>query len=354
MQLGRLLSIGSVVVIATGAALAQPKKDDKKKAPAAGAAAPAAGSAAPAAGSAAPAEGSAVQPIEDAPPADMEGRDENPDAPRGAEGEKPAVVAGPVEKKSTGYPIELVQRPITLPANMAEVAIGPHMMASPATATDALHARYGITPKIQLGLTYVMYGVYKQSAVDPMSTSDKVGFHPGKAGGFDLTVLLKDWAALRFAVPMYLDPFAMGLQAGVPLKFKLGDKLALGGMDDVLTVALPVGAKFAPSFYHEAINAERANFDVNHTAQSAGLLRFSGYVNYQQKPNMAILGRIALEFEDFSANRTTAGGGATTSLHGGVLFSPKKFLDVGGTLGFDDLSTLPESFALAGFLAARI
>jgi hypothetical protein len=143
----------------------------------------------------------------------------------------------------------------------------------------------------------------------------------------------------------------MGLTLGAPLKFKLTDKVALGGMDDVVTIAL---LKFAPSYYHEVINAERANRDANNTAQSAGLLRFSGYAIYQQKPNMAIVGRIALEFEDFSARLTNAGGGTTTSIHGGVRFSPKKNLDLGGTLGFDDLATLPESFALSGILAVRI
>src|SRR5262245_32357541 len=228
-------------------------------------------------------------------------------------------------------------------------------MASPFASTAALRARYGITPKIQIGLTYLMYGAYTDGLVDPMmSASDKVGFHPGKSGGLDVTVLVKEWLGVRVGLPMYLDPFAMGITIGAPLKFKLGDKLALGGMDDVLTIALPFGAKFAPSLYHEYINADRANRDANMTKQSAGALRFAGYAQYQQKPNMAIVGRLGLEFEDFSANRTDADGGATTFLHGGVLFSPKKFLDVGATLGFDDMAKIPDSFALSGFLAARI
>ena len=275
MQLRRLLSIGSVVVVATGVAVAQPKKADPKKAdpkktPAA--ATPAAGSATPAAGSAAPAEGSAVQPIEDAPPADMEGRDENPDAPRGGEGDKPAIVAGPVQKKTTGYPIELAQRPITLPANMAEVGIGPHIRAAPFAGSDALRARYGITPKVQLGLTYVMGGSYD----DPSTPMDKdYGFHPGKAGGLDVTVLVTPWLGVKAGVPLYLDPFAMSLALGAPMKFMLTDKFSLGGMDDVLNIALPVGAKFAPSFYQEGINATFAYLHSNGSTQSRGTLRFS-------------------------------------------------------------------------------
>lgn len=351
MTLRRFLSVSSVVVIATGAALAQPKKDDKK----APAAAPAAGApAAPATGSATPAaaDGSAVQPIEDSPPADMEGRDENPDNPRGTEPDKVSVVAGPVATKPSGYPIELSQRPITLPANMAEVSIAPHFQASPYAGADALRARYGITPKIQLGLTYVMGGVYDE----PATPTDKdYKFHPGKAGGLDVTVLLQNWVGVKVGLPMYLDPFAMGLSLGAPLKFHIGDKLSIGGMDDLLNIALPVGAKFAPSFYQELFNARAADHDETMSTQSAGTLRFSGYAQYQQKPNLAIIGDAALEFEDFSTNRGATGyGGATTSLHGGILFSPKKFLDVGGTLGFDDLSQMPDSFALRGMLAVRI
>jgi hypothetical protein len=332
-----------MVVVASGAALAQPKADKKAPAPATPAAP---------AGSAAPAEGSAVQPIEDAPPSDMEGRDENPDSPRGTD-DKPQVVTGPTEKKSTGYPIQLALRPITLPANMAEVAIDPHIRvgSSPVAGSASLRARYGITPRVQLGLTYVVGGLYDE----PSTTEEDVKFKPGKAGALDVTVLLTNWAAARIALPVYLDPFAMSLQMGAPLKFHITDQLAIGGMDDFINVALPFGAKFAPSLYQEGFNAVAADRDSTGSAQSQGTLRLSGFAIFQQAPNLAIIGRLALEFEDFSTNRGDTGyGGATTSIHGGVSFSPKKFIDVGGTLGFDDLSQMPDSFTLSGFAAVRI
>ena len=343
MSLRRLFSVSSVVVVATGAALAQPKKDDKAPAPAAPA-----GSAAPAA------EGSAVAPIEDTPPSDIEGRDENPDAPRGTQVQT-TVTTAPVEAKPAGYPIEMVQRPITLPANLAEVAIGPHFRASPYAGSDALRARYGITPKIQLGLTYVMGGIFN----DPLTTEKDYGFHPGKAGGLDVTVLVTNWLAIKGGVPVYFDPFAMSIALGAPMKFRLGDKLAVGGMEDVLNIAFPKDAGFAgfaPDYYQEEKNAIGAARDENMTVQSDGFLRFSGYAQYQHKPNLAIVGRFALELEDFATTKTAACSDecAITSLHGGVMFTPKKFLDVGGTLGFDDLSSMPDSFALSGFLAFRI
>ena len=337
MSLRGFISVSSVVVVATGAALAQPAPDQPAPAPTAGSAA-------------APAEGSAVQPIEDEPPADMEGTDENPDAPRGTV-EQPAAVAAPTETRPTGYPIELALRPITLPANMSEISLDPHLRVSPVAGSAALRARYGITPKVQLGLTYVIGGIYN----DPATTKKDYKFHPGKAVGLDVTVLVTNWLGVRAGVPIYLDPFAMSLAIGAPIKFKLNDKLAIGGMDDLLNIALPVGAEFAPSFYQEGFNAAAAERDASGSTQSNGSLRLSGYAIYQQKANLAIIGRLAMEFEDFAANRGTTGfGGTTTSIHGGVSFSPKKFVDVGGTIGFDDLSQMPDSFALGGFVAVRI
>ncbi len=345
MSLRRLISVSSVV-FASSAALAQPK------APAAGAPvvppAPVTGAATPAA-----ADGAAVQPIEDSPPGDIEGRDENPDAPRGTEPTASVTTTATVSK-SSGYPIELALRPITLPANMSEIQIAPHLIASPYAGTDALRARYGITPTVQIGLTYVMYGVYDRQDVDA-GLSKKYEVHPGKAGGLDVTVLIKNWVGVKVGLPMYLDPFAMSLAIAAPMKFQLTDKLAIGGMDELLNIALPFGAEFAPSFYHEVTNASAgAKSEMSNTVQSRGNLKFSAYGIYQQKANLAIIGRAAIDLEDFSVNRSDAGGHAISSLHGGLTFSPKKFLDVGGTLGFDNLASMPDSFALSGFLAVRI
>src|SRR5205085_9411980 len=105
----------------------------------------------------APAAGSgsgsaAAPPVEEGPPPDMEGKDENPGAPRGTMTDEPAkpVVKVP-EKKQSGYPTEEVLRPITLPANMAEVSIGPHAQFKNDNVTlgqvgharsDPLRARY--------------------------------------------------------------------------------------------------------------------------------------------------------------------------------------------------------------------
>jgi hypothetical protein len=302
----------------------------------------------PATGSGA-AEGSAVAPIEDAPPGDMEGRDENPDAPRS--GEEPVTPVGPVEPvKKSGYPIEEVQRPITLPQNMGEVSIAPHLQVSPFAASDALRFRFGITPTIQLGLTYLYAGAYDS---DPMDLKDKTSFHAGKAGGLDVTVLLQNWIGVKVGVPVYLDPFAISVTAGAPMKFIFG-KIALGGMEDVVNIRI---SEFPPSLYNEALNAEGARNKTTGSQQSRGRLRFSGYVAYQQSMKLALIGRLGLD-RDLGAGGGGAAGTSTvdtteTFLRGGAQYSPRRFIDVGASVGFDNLARAG-SFGLAGFFALRI
>lgn len=343
MSLRRLISVLSVVVVTGGIALAGPKKADKKKGPVAPA------KVEPAAGSDAAGSGSAVQMTEDAPPADMNGTDENPDAPHEVSN-TPAVVQAPVAKHPSGYPIEEALRPITLPANMSEVTIDVHSEVSPADATGLLHARYGITSRVQLGLSYVLGGIYD----DPATTSASKGFHPGKAVGVDVTVLLQNWLAVRVGVPVYVDPVAFGLQLGAPMKFTFGDKFALGGFDDLLNIKI---SKFAPTFYQESENAAGAYFQTNNTETPNGHLRFSIYGIYQHTPQLAIIARGGIDNVIGSTSSGGAGtsttGGNATFLRGGIEYSPRKYFDVGGSLGFDDLGRAG-SFSPEAYLALRI
>jgi hypothetical protein len=330
------MSVLSGVVLVGGVAMAQPTGGAPAPTPA------------PATGSGA-AEGSAVAPIEDAPPGDMEGRDENPDAPRS--GDEPTGPVGPVAPpKKSGYPVEEVLRPITLPQNMGEVSIAPHFQVSPFTGSDALRFRFGITPKVQLGLTYLYAGAYDE---DPMDLNDKTTFHAGKAGGLDVTVLVQNWIGVKVGVPVYLDPFAISFAAGAPMKFVFG-KVAIGGMEDVINITLH---EFPPSLYREDFNAEGSRNKTTGSQQSRGRLRFSGYAAYQQSTKLALIGRLGLD-RDLGAGGGGAAGTSTvdtteTFLRAGVQFSPRRFIDVGASAGFDNLAKAG-SFGLSGFFALRI
>jgi hypothetical protein len=294
-------------------------------------------------------EGATVQMAEDPPPSDMTGTAENPDAPRTTfEGDTGAVVATAPPPRKTGFPIEEVERGITLPQNMSEVSIAPHAVVSPYAGSTALRARYGITSKVQLGLTYVVGGIFD----DPATLESKQGFHPGKAVGLDVTVMLQDWVGVQVGVPVYISPLAVSLALGAPMKFTFGDKFAIGGLDDFLNIKLD---RFAPTFYQEVQNATNANDIMSNTVKSAGELRVSLFGMYQYRPDFVIIGRTGIQMEDFATGKTDGCDGEclTTFLHAGFHYSPRKYLDLGLQIGFDDLAH-GGSFAPAGFLAFRI
>lgn len=349
MSARRLLSLLSLTALFSTAsvAIAQPKKKAPPPAPVAPAKDPATAPG-PDAGT-----GSAVQPIDDPPPRDMNGTDENPDNPKGmsTDPDPTKVTVVPDKKKTAGYPMEEVLRPITLPQNMSEVSLAPHAQLSPYEGGDALKARYGITRQVQLGLTYVLGGIFHQ----PMSggVSGPIKFKPGKAVGLDVTVLLQDWIGIKVGVPVYIDPVAVGITLGVPLKFVFADKLAIGGLDDLLSIKVK---KFAPSFYQEAENA-RAAYEINNmtsTTASRGTLRFSGYGEYQQDQHLAIIARIGFALDDFSGGKNASGhGGTTVYIRGGFQYAVKRYLDLGASIGWDNLADLG-TFAPAGYLAIRI
>jgi hypothetical protein len=304
------------------------------------------------AGSAAPAgsEGKTVQMTEDPPPADMSGTAENPDTPKTVleTDAPPAVTTFAPPPARTGYPIEEAARPITLPRNTSEVSLAPHAQVSPYAASTALRARYGITPMIQLGLTYVVGGIFD----DPSTLESKQGFHPGKALGLDVTYMVRDWVGARVGVPIYISPLAVSLALGAPLKFVFGDKFALGGFDDLVNIRLE---RFAPTFYQELQNATNANDTMTNTIKSKGELRFSLFGVYQYRPNVAIIARTGIQMEDFATGKTDGclGECLTTFIYAGFNYSPRRYLDLGLSIGFDDLAH-GGSFAPAGFLAFRI
>ena len=357
------LGVGSVL---SATVAAQPKPAPKKApkakkgplAPAKGDAGAASGAASGSAtsgaagGSAAGAvagEGSAVQMAEDPPPSDMTGTAENPDAPRSVvDTDAPPTVEAVAAPRPSGYPIEQVLRPIAMPQNMSEVSLAPHMVVSPYAASTALRARFGITPRVQLGLTYLLGAVFD----DPATPESRQGLHPGKAVGLDVTVMLQDWVGVQVGLPMYISPFAISLAIGVPIKFSFSDKFAIGGLDDFLNIRLD---RFAPTFYQEVQNATNANDTMTNTIKSQGELRVSLYGLYQYQPNFAIIGRTGIQMEDFATGKTDGcvGECLTTFISGGLLYSPRKFLDLGFSIGFDDLAH-GGSFAPAGFLAFRI
>ena len=113
-------------------------------------------------------------------------------------------------------------------------------------------------------------------------------------------------------------------------------------------------SKFAPSFYSEDVNYYYATVTKN-TITSDGELRFSFFGEYQYEPDLAIIGRIGVNMENFATGKTDGCKDEclTTFIHAGLQYTPRKYLDLGVSIGFDDLAH-GGSFSPAGFLAFRI
>jgi hypothetical protein len=235
-----------------------------------------------------------------------------------------------------------------LPQNLSEVSIMPHAVVSPYASAMALRARYGVTRDIQVGLTYLLGGIFD----DPTTLESKQAFHSGKAVGLDVTVMLLPWIGVQAGVPIYISPVAASLTLGAPIKLPITDQFALGGFDDLLNIRL---SRFAPSFYSELQNATNAADQMTNTIKSSGELRVSLYGIYQYERDVAIIGRLGIQLEDFATGKSDGCRDecATTFLSAGFHYTPRRYLDLGLQIGFDDLAH-GGSFAPTGFLAFRI
>jgi hypothetical protein len=283
-------------------------------------------------------------PEDDTPSGDPTGVNENPDRPAGGLGGIDATVEPPPppEPERKGYPIEETLRPITLPAMKSEVGLDIRNNVKPFASNTTLRGRFGVNRKVQIGLEYNIGGFYD----DPGTvTDDKVKFNTGKSIGLDVSYLVFNWLAIRVALPFYLDPFATGITIGAPMKFRLGDKFAFGGMGDFLSIKL---YNFVPSTNNELYNEINAIAVDTNTTSSAGSLRFTGFAIYQAKPNLAVGGEFAVLYEDFSDNNTPY------SVRARAQYSTSSKLDFGGALGIGDLDDVGNSIQLNLYMQLRI
>ncbi len=281
------------------------------------------------------AEGGAEVEMEDEPPPeDMDGTAENPDAPRNDDEVDVVAKAPPVVR--AGYPIEQVLRPITLPATTSEIGIDAGIAADPLDLELGLRARYGITRQVQLGLRYLIGGVYEDEA--SMDTT----FNTGKAFGLDVSYLIKDFVAAHVTVPVYVDPVAVAVTLGAPMKFRFAnDKFAIVALDDLLDIMI---YNFIPSLTDESVNEKRVANDESNTVQAKALMHLRAGIEVQLQPELMIGGQFVQSFPIGDASGTTAGTGVisetTTALEGLGQFSPSPKFDVWGRIGWGNLTDL--------------
>ena len=274
------------------------------------------------------------------PPSPIDSGDEEEDAPR-IGGPDPVKPQAAPKGRAGAYPVTEVLRPLTLPDFTSEIRLETLFYPTPVDAEFALRARYGITRQIQLGLAYGIGGFYEDD------NRDKIRFNTGKAVAIDVSYLATDWIAPRLTVPMYVDPFAIGLELGAPVKFRFGDRFAVVGFEQVLGFKL-MGDRFLPDLRREKANETAVDELDSGTIQSDGYFRLDGGVLYQLAPDLVISGRFGVTFDDFS------GADAATSLRALVQLTPIRALDLIGEAGWDRLDETRGSIHLSAALAVRI
>lgn len=269
------------------------------------------------------------------------GADEDEDAPKigGDAGTTPVAP----KTRTVAYPITEVLRPLTLPDFTSEIRLEALFYPlSPIDAEFGLRARYGITRQLQIGVGYGIGGFYDDGK------RDKVRFNTGKAVALDVSYLVADWIAPRLSIPMYVDPFAIGLVLGAPVKFRFGDRFALVGGEEIVGFKLLDG-KFLPNLRSEKANEAAVDqIEGSNTIQSDGFFRIDGGVLYQLAPDLVVSGRFGLTLDDFS------GDDAPTSLRALVQFTPTRSVDIVGEAGWDRLDENRGSLHLSAALAVRI
>jgi hypothetical protein len=262
--------------------------------------------------------------------------DENPDDPNSAFNQQEADDAPKkkVEKKKDGaYPARVIDRPITLPGGMSEISLGLPVFVDPFSAGATLRGNYGITSEVQIGLRYGM-GAFSED-----------GFEVGKAVSIDAQYLFTDNISAQLSIPMFLDPFALGVVLGAPMKFTFFDSFSLVFGQDLISIKVH---EFFPSIDNAAANAGAIALRESNTTVPLWLGNASLRAIYQMNDKMALDAQFGTIFDD------TATTESSVQFNVGVLHAHTNKLDFGARLGATDLSLFVESLSINLFANLRI
>jgi hypothetical protein len=276
------------------------------------------------------------------------GADENPGDPNSvfAEQNKPKDESKEtVEEAQTGYPIQLIHRPINLPGGMSQVSLGiPFQRVPASTMPNAdivtsigayVQAAYAVNSKVQLGLQYG-FG----------SLTDGE-FNVGKAVAVGGQYLITNWVGASATIPIYLDPRAFGINLGAPMWFTFFDKFSLRFGEDLLSFRV---YKFLPSISDAFQNEKNAEDTRPGENQIVPLwyLNIGGRFIYQLQDNIAVDMHFAAVNNDVSGSKTV------WPLDFGFTYSTSNKLDFGARLGFLQLADGFDSFGGSLFATLRI
>ncbi|RMH36713.1 MAG: hypothetical protein D6689_21985 [Deltaproteobacteria bacterium] len=210
-------------------------------------------------------------------------------------------------------------------------------------AGGVLEADYGITDRLQVGLRYGT-GTYGkvETAPDPNPSAEYV---PGKAVAVDLRYGLTPWMALQIQLPMLLDPFEAAVTVGVPIRVRVGDRLALFAGEDLLTVRV---TDMVP-FVEDAVSNERSvvALDQTNAEKDDGDVTVKAGAIVRLDDRMAVRGTIGVVAGDFAM--TDAG----TPLWGDLLYAVSGHVGIEARVGFANLGAATKTFTAAVGVAVQ-
>ncbi len=262
----------------------------------------------------------------------LSGGEENPDAPDAVFGEKtedkPKVKA---TKKDEGYPTRVIDRPLNLPGGTSEINVAIPVNVDPFAIAASLQGTYAITSEVQAGLRYGLGRFADEFAV-------------GKAVSIEAQYLFTDFVAGQLSIPMYLDPFALGLVLGAPMKFTFFDSFSLVVGRDLISFRL---SEFLPSIDNASQNdANIAKRAINETVP-LWVGNLTGGAIYQMSDKLALDVNLGTTFDDTI-------DAARVLMNAGMLFASSHKLDFGARVGASDLSQFSQSLELRLVLNLRI
>lgn len=251
-----------------------------------------------------------------------------------------------VEPAGPLYPRALVQRPLTLPAGVAETALeartgvrelvgaGTSVTGTEAYRTSAtLSVEAGLTDEAQIGLSYGAGSVGED------------GTFPGQAAALEAVYAINRYIGAQLALPFHIDPFALGLTLGAPVKLVVGDKVALMAGHDLVTFRL---SGFQPHVDEAAENDNLADAVATNTVVPGGEYAFRGAALYQHSESLALGGEIALRAIDFDSRKPVV------PIFARIRYTPIDYVDLGARVGLFNLDGPGENFGGSAFAAIRM
>jgi hypothetical protein len=217
---------------------------------------------------------------------------------------------------------------------MTEVTLEAPNSFNPYVQSGLIGVHHGITGRIQAGLRYGTGTLFDGE------------YFTGKTIAVDGELQIFDWLAAQLSVPLMFDPTSAGVTIGAPMKFTVTDRLRFDLFRDLVTFKV---SRFAPSVWDAAANEALVLADETNTIRPDGEINANAAASWQLQPHMSIEGRFGVKARDFEFQSDSP-----TLFDVGLIYSSSNMIDIGGRMGFSDLSHTDSTFGLWLLAAVRI